>query len=307
MMKISIVIPVYNNSETLFETFDRICVEHNKNFHNLQLEVLFVNDGSTDESWNILKDLKFKYPQIVRCLQLSRNFGQLGALYAGFKLSTGDAVISLSADLQDPIELISQMVFDWQNDSEIVICHRENREDGSFRKFTSKIAYALSRVTYKELPEGGFDYWLMSRRVCDKLVSLSGRHNFIQGYLVSLGYRKTFHSYVRKERVHGKSGYTFGAKTKVLIDFLVDTSYFPIRIMSLIGFLFTASGFIYSISICISWYMGTTPFAGWAPIMILLLVIGGLIMIMLGIIGEYIWRLYDNQRAFPLYLVDSEL
>lgn len=303
---ISIVIPVYNNQETLKETCDKIIREYKINFKHLELEIIPVNDCSTDNSWDEIVKLKKEYKKILNPIKLSRNFGQLGALFAGFNHAKGDAVICISADLQDPIELISTMVKSWENDAEIVICYRENRTDGVLTKIFSKFAYFISRLSYPDLPSGGFDYWLMSKRVCKMLCSFKGRHNFIQGYLVSVGFSKVFIPYTRKERPHGKSGYSFKKKIKIILDFLVDSSYIPIRFMSSLGIITAFSGLIYSLFITYAWFSDQTPFPGWAPIMIMVMVIGGIIMTMLGILGEYIWRIYDNSKDFPLFIVDNE-
>ena len=138
------------------------------------------------------------------------------------------------------------------------------------------------------------------------LCSFKGRHNFPQGYLLSLGFSKAFIPYTRMKRPAGKSGYSFGQKLKIVIDFLVDSS-LPIRIMSLTGVFCSLSGVAYSLLITYGWFMHQTPFSGWAPLMVITMMIGGIIMIMLGVIGEYIWRIYDNLKDFPLYVIESTL
>lgn len=202
---------------------------------------------------------------------------------------------------------MSKMVAYWKDGTEIVVCHRQNRQDGFFRRIFSKFAYNIARASCAELPSGGFDYWLMSRRVCKLLCSFKGRHNFIQGYLLSMGFSKEFIPYTRAQRKVGKSGYSLGKKIKIVIDFLVDSSYLPIRLMSCIGGLLSLLGVIYSLMIIHAWYTYQTPFPGWAPIMIMLMIIGGMLMIMLGVIGEYIWRIYDNIKDFPLYIINEKL
>lgn len=303
---ISIVFPVYNNQGTLRISCEQVLAIHRSDFPHHDIEILFVNDGSRDESWDELISLKREFGDVIRPINLSRNFGQLGALYAGFNNAKGDAVICISADLQDPISLMGQMVKTWDAGVEIVVCNRKSRKDGFFTGIFSKIAYAVARVSVPDLPRGGFDYWLMSRRVCKHLCSFKGRHNFLQGYLLSVGYSKAFIPYTRIQRAEGKSGYSLGKKIKILIDFMVDSSYLPIRGMSCLGALLAVSGLIYSVMIVYARIRNETPFPGWAPIMIMLMIIGGMIMIMLGVIGEYIWRIYDNQRDFPLFIVEKE-
>ncbi len=269
---ISVVVPVYNNQLTLDETCREIMEVHESSFKEMEIEVIFVNDGSTDKSWDELLRLKGLYKERISLINLSRNFGQAGALFAGFNNARGDAVICVSADMQDPISLMAKMVAYWKNNTEIVICYRENRNDGFFPRKFSSVAYSIARTSYPELPRGGFDYWLMSSKVCKMLCSFKGRHNFVQGYLLSVGFSRAFIPYTRMKRKIGKSGYSF---------------------------------VVYSLLIAYAWFMHRTPFSGWAPLMVLTMTIGGMIMIMLGVIGEYIWRIYDNLRDFPLYIIET--
>jgi polyisoprenyl-phosphate glycosyltransferase len=302
---ISVVVPVFNNQPTLEETCRQIIEIHESGFKDLELEVIFVNDGSTDKSWEELVRLKDLYKVPICLLNLSRNFGQLAASFAGFNSARGDAVICVSADLQDPISLMGKMVAYWRSNTEIVICYRENRDDGFFSRIFSIFAYSIARVSCPELPRGGFDYWLMSRNVCKLLCSFKVRHNVLQGYLLSVGFSKAFIPYVRMERKVGRSGYTFWKKLKIAIDILVD-SYVPIRFMSFLGAFISLCGVIYSLLIVYAWYMHEVPFSGWAPLMIVSMIIGGIIMVMLGVIGEYIWRIYENLKDFPLYIIDTK-
>jgi glycosyltransferase involved in cell wall biosynthesis len=300
---VSVVVPVYNNQQTLEETCRQIMQVRESDFKDLELEIVFVNDGSKDNSWEELNRIKDRHPGNITLINLSRNFGQLGALFAGFNAAKGDAVICVSADLQDPISLIGRMVSYWKNGTEVVVCYRQDRDDGYFTRIFSGLAYAVARFSCPQLPKGGFDYWLMSRRVRNMLCAFKGRHNFIQGYLLSIGFSQAFIPYVRAQRQFGKSGYELAKKIKIVIDFVVDSSYLPIRFMSCLGMLIAFCGVVYSLLIIWAWSMHRTPFPGWAPIMIVVMVIGGIIMVMLGIIGEYIWRIYDNSKDFPLFIV----
>jgi polyisoprenyl-phosphate glycosyltransferase len=303
---ISVVVPVYNNQPTLDETCRQIMEIHESSFKELELEVIFVNDGSTDDSWNELLRLKDRYEGRVSLINLSRNFGQAGALFAGFNNARGDAVICVSADMQDPISLMAKMVAYWKNDTEIVICYREDRDDGFFPRKLSNYAYSIARATYPELPRGGFDYWLMSSKVCRMLCSFKGRHNFVQGYLLSVGFSKAFIPYTRMKRRVGRSSFSFVNKLKMVVDFMVDSS-LPIRFMSALGVVFSICGVVYSLLIGYAWFVHRTPFSGWAPLMVITMMIGGILMIKLGMIGEYIWRMYDNMRDFPLYIIEKKL
>ena len=302
---VSVVVPVFNNEPTLEETCRQIMEVHQNNFSDLKLEIIFVNDGSTDGSWQELTRLQKAHKETVCLIRLSRNFGQLGALFAGFNNARGDAVICVSADLQDPISLMAKMVAFWKENAEIVICYRENRDENVVARKTSALAYSIARISSPGLPDGGFDYWLMSRKICKMLCSFKGRHNFIQGYLVSLGFSKVLIPYTRTQRKVGKSGYSFGKKFKIVIDFLVDSSYLPIRFMSSLGAVISLCSVIYSGFIVYAWLINETPFAGWAPLIMVTMLMSGILMVMLGVIGEYIWRIHDNIRDFPLFIVET--
>ena len=305
--KISVVVPVYCNEETLRETCQRIIEVRNQKFHFLKLEIIFVDDGSSDGSWQELTNLREEYPNQVSLIKLSRNFGQVSAILAGYATAKGDAIITISADLQDPVSIMAQMVDHWAKGQEIVIANREARNDDIYSTLGSNIAYSLARKANPRIPEGGFDYLLMSKRAIEVLKSFKGRHRFFQGDVLWIGLPTTFIPYTRERRQHGKSRWTFRKKFKYSIDLILDSSYFPIRMMSAFGFFTASCGLLYTIIIVISWFQGDTPFKGWAPLMIIILIIGGLIMMMLGVIGEYLWRIYDDIKSRPLYIIEKEL
>ncbi|PKP68312.1 MAG: glycosyl transferase family 2, partial [Alphaproteobacteria bacterium HGW-Alphaproteobacteria-5] len=239
----------------------------------------------------------------VKAITFTRNFGQMAAMLAGFKEAGGDAVINISADMQDPIELIPQMIQKWQEGAEIVICYRTDRSDTISAKLFSYVAYGVLRLSVPQIPPGGFDFVLMDRKALDEFNSIDVRNRFFQGDLLWTGYRTSFIPYVRRKRTIGKSQYNFAKKLKNFIDAFLDASYLPIRFISSVGIILSILGVIYSLTIVYSWLRGGTPFSGWAPIMIAMLIIGGLIMVMLGVIGEYIWRIYDEVRKKPNYII----
>lgn len=302
-MKLSFVIPVYRNEGSLIPTFTKIKDLVTKN--KFEYELIFVNDGSDDNSFEELKEL-FKIDSNVKVLSFSRNFGQVAAVIAGLKEVTGDVVISMSADLQEPIELIEQMVQKWQEGNEIVICHRIDREDGFIANNTSKIFYKLMKYVNPKMPNGGFDFLLLDKKAVNVLNQIDERNRFFQGDVLWLGFNTAFIPYRRIKRAIGKSQWTLSKKIKYFIDGLLNTSYVPIRLMSFLGLCFSFVGFLYSLIIIYSRFVNNTPFNGWAPIMILLLIIGGMIMVMLGIIGEYVWRAYDETRKRPIYIIKDK-
>lgn len=305
MFKISVVVPVFRNSETVEETFNRISSTIHSSFSAATLEVVFVEDGSGDNSWDELTKLKKKKPDTITLVKLSRNFGQVSAILAGYEAATGDAVITISADLQDPTELMADMLLKWQEGNDIVIANRMARNDDAASTLFSKVAYGVARKANPKMPEGGFDYLLLSRRAKDVLITFKGRHRFFQGDILWLGFPTTFIPYERLKRPMGKSGWSFSKKFKYFTDLILDSSYLPIRLMSGLGFITAGTGLLYALIIVLSWLNNSTPFNGWAPLMVAVLVIGGMIMMMLGIIGEYLWRIYDDVKARPLYVLEE--
>jgi polyisoprenyl-phosphate glycosyltransferase len=301
-MKITFVIAVYRNEGAIAKTYEKIKSVFTTTLPDYQYELIFVDDGSDDGSLNEILDLRKNDPS-VKALTFTRNFGQMAAMLAGFKEATGDAVINISADLQDPVDLIPQMIHKWKEGAEIVICYRTDRSDSLAAKLFSRLAYGVLRISLPQIPPGGFDFVLMDKKVMDSFNTIDVRHRFFQGDLLWTGYRTSFIPYVRLKRLIGKSQYNFGKKLKNFMDAILDASYLPIRFISLVGVITSALGVLYSATIVYSWVRGETPFSGWAPIMIAILLVGGLIMVMLGIIGEYIWRINEEVRKKPNYVI----
>lgn len=302
MLKVSVVVPVYNNSGSLAPTHAGLCDVFATRLPSYEFELVFVNDGSADASLAELRAIRDADSR-VKVIDFTRNFGQMAAMLAGFKEATGDAVINVSADLQDPLDLIPEMMRSWEAGGEIVVCHRSDRADSLSARIFSRMAYSILRLAQPNMPDGGFDYVLMDRKVVDVFNSIDVRHRYFQGDLLWTGFRTTFIPYVRQERKIGRSQYNFSKKLKNFLDAVLDVSYLPIRLISLAGATTSMLGMLYGITIVIAWFMGTTPFEGWAPLMIVLLVVGGLIMLMLGVIGEYVWRINEEVRKRPNYIV----
>ncbi len=302
MKLVSFVVPVYRNEKAVSLTYEKIRSVFATTLSQYDYEIVFVDDGSDDGSLPELVGLRNADPR-VKIITFTRNFGQMAAMLAGFKQASGDAIINISADLQDPVELIPQMLQRWAGGSEIVICYRTDRADTMASKLFSHMAYSLLRVSIPQIPPGGFDFVLMDRKVLDTFNAIDVRNRFFQGDLLWSGYRTSFIPYVRLKRTIGRSQYNFWKKTKNFIDAFLDASYFPIRFISAAGVVTSLAGAIYSLTVVGSWLMGATPFSGWAPLMMVILFIGGLIMIMLGVIGEYVWRVYDEVRKKPNYVI----
>ena len=300
--KISFVVAVYRNEGAITQTYNKMCSVFSAELRDYDYEIVFVDDGSDDGSLAEVLQLR-EQDERIKAITFTRNFGQMAAMLAGFQQASGDATINISADLQDPVELIPQMISKWEQGAEVVVCYRTDRSDKLSAKIFSKFAYGALRLSIPEIPPGGFDFVLMDRKALDEFNSIDVRNRFFQGDLLWTGYRTTFIPYVRLKRTIGKSQYNLRKKLKNFLDAFLDASYLPIRFISLAGIVTAAIGVLYSLTIVYSWLLGATPFSGWAPLMIVILVVGGLIMFMLGIIGEYIWRIYDEVRKKPNYIV----
>lgn len=302
---ISLCYAVYQNAGSLEELYQRSREAMEENFPELECEFVFVNDGSTDGSLEKLVSIKERTGDgRIKIVNFSRNFGQVAAIQAGWAEATGDAVINLAADLQDPPEQCVLMIREWLGGRDVVISFRKSHSSSLLNRITSKIAY---RMLLPDVPDGGFDFTLLSRRAVDAILKLRDRNRFYQHDVLWIGFNAVFIPYDKGERVEGRSQWSFVKRLNYFLTCYVNVSYTPLRLMALLGAAFASSGVLYSLMIIYLYFMHRTPFEGWAPIMILLLIIGGLIMAMLGMIGEYLWRVFDETKRRPTYLIKERL
>jgi len=302
----TIVVPVYFNEGSITKTHTLIREQVVAQNPDLTHEFVFIDDGSKDGSFAELLELKKAHPDTVRVIKFTRNFGQVAGFMAGYALARGKCVINISADLQDPPSLINEMLQGYFKENyELVICTRQAREESGYRRFTSKLFYTLiKKFSFPNMPEGGFDFALISHKVRDIILAQDERNPFWQGQLLWTGYPIKWIPYTRLKREIGKSRWTFSKKIKYLLDGLLSYSFLPLRLMSIMGISTAILGFAYSLIVMVQWALGKSPFQGWSPLMIVLLTVSGLQMVMLGIIGEYLWRNLDQTRNRGLYLVD---
>lgn len=303
----SIIIPVYFNEgclQTTFTTIKQQVIDQNP---GRRAELIFVDDGSRDNSLTELLELQHSNPELVKVIKFTRNFGQVQAILAGFRLAGGKCVINISADLQDPPELINEMLaLHFDEGYEIVICSRESREETWFRRLTSQLFYNLmKKLSFPNMPEKGFDFALLGDKVKNFMLEQGEANPFFQGQILWSGYPLKFIPYTRVDRKIGKSRWTLSKKIKYLLDGVLGYSYFPIRMMSVAGAIVAISGFIYALAIFIDFFARGNPVQGWAPLMILLLLLSGVQMLMLGIIGEYLWRTLDEVKKRPGYIIEK--
>lgn len=303
----SIVIPVYYNEGCLIplmESLRTTVLEANASYTG---EVIFIDDGSGDGSLSELQQIQSQFPSTVTIIKLTRNFGQGNATLAGYEHAKGKCVITMSADGQEPPEIINQMLeaFFVEN-YDVVICARASRDESFYRKLTSRLFFYLMRkLTFKNMPEGGFDFWLMSRRAVNAFIRNLDAHPSGHGHVLWMGFRTKILPYHRRARHAGVSRWTLGKKFTSFLDGILAYSFAPIRVMSFAGCVFSFFGFAYAGLIMIDRLLLGNAIKGWAPLMILILVIGGFQMIMLGVIGEYLWRTLAQVRRRDMYLIDT--
>lgn len=301
MPLISFIIPVYNEEENLPILCQRL-QDFAKN-SEYDFEFIFIDDGSEDNSFPILKGLSAKEARI-KIIKFSRNFGSHAACLAGLMYSKGDACTFISADLQDPPELIQRMIDEWKKGYEVVIGVRE-WEGKSLRLFPRIYWKLVKKFALKSMPESGTDVFLIDKKVVDAVTSMKEKNTSIFGLILWSGFKQTVITYKKGQRHKGVSKWTFGKKIKLFIDTFVSFSYSPIRVISLVGIVFALAGFFYAIFIIFNRLFLAVPVEGWASLMVVLLVVSGVQLIMLGILGEYLWRNFDESRKRPIFIIDK--
>jgi glycosyltransferase involved in cell wall biosynthesis len=303
--KYSIVAPAYNESATLPE-FHRRIFETMETL-NEPWELIVVDDGSQDDTTDILRELSRQDPHL-RPVIFARNFGHQLAVTAGLDYSQGEAVIIIDSDLQDPPEVIPEMIMKWKEGYEVVFAVRTEREGESwFKLFTASIFYRLIyRITDVDIPLDTGDFRLLDRKVVSVLNNMREHHRFLRGMSVWVGFRQTGVSYKRHARFAGETKYPLKRMIKFANDAITGFSFFPLQLATYIGF-FSAGISILAIPIVIAMRLaGQQAFFGQATTLIAVLFLGGVQLISLGILGEYLGRLYDEARGRPLYIVREE-
>ena len=305
---VSVVVPVYYNADSLPLLHERLTAVENTlmDLHGVRLQLVFVNDGSRDASQAELVRIKEQRPDAV-VVRLSRNFGAVHASRTGFQFVEGDAFVILAADLQDPPELLLEMVPRWLAGRKFVIAVRKSREDPVVSRICSWLYYRLLRLlVLPGYPEGGFDIALMDRDMLEPMRNCS-KNAFTPLLAYWLGYEPEVVSYHRPRREHGRSGWTFTKKIKSFVDVMLGFSVTPIRLVSALGVVVAGSSFLYGISVVIAALTGHIPVPGYATLVSLVTFLLGLIILMLGIIGEYLWRIFDEVNRRPDTVIDEVL
>ena len=305
MKKISIVIPVYFNESNLPDTIPQLLSLEEK-LAEYSLELVFVDDGSGDRSLDVLRDYQSRSPERIKVVKLTRNFGSMSAIQAGFTVATGDCVGMISADLQDPPEIFLDMISHWEKKSKAVFAVRQDREEHLVQKMLSNTYYSLIRkFALADYPNGGFDFFLVDRQVAADLNRIQEKNTNIMTLVYWLGYKPVMIPYIRRQRTKGKSRWTLAKKVKLFIDTFVAFSFVPIRILSALGLLVAVGSFIYGGYVLFYWYFYGIEVKGYVPIVVALAFNSGLQMAMLGVLGEYLWRTLDEVRRRPQFVIDE--
>jgi glycosyltransferase involved in cell wall biosynthesis len=306
MIDISVVVPIYFNVGSIKKTCDSLKEMFSTHFKDLTYEIILIDDGSQDLSYNEMLECK-DVDKNVTTIKLTRNFGQVAAIYAGYQNSIGNCVLVISADQQDPVSLFIDLINSYlKKEAKIIVGERIGRDEDIYRRITSKVFYNLmKKLSFENMPKGGFDTILADREVINKLLELNEVNPFIQGQFLWTGYSIKFIKYFRQKREIGKSRWTLSKKTNYLLDGVMNYSYLPLRIFSILGITTFILGIIYAIVIIIDYFLGGSPFKGWAPIMIVILLFSGLQLVMLGLIGEYLWRNLEQSKKRPNFIIEK--
>ncbi len=302
---LDIIIPVFNEEPNIPILLERLR-DLQKQIASVEIEVLFVDDHSMDNSPTLLKDTCIQN-EGYHYLRLSRNSGSHIATLAGLEHARGNCAVFLAADLQDPPELIPQMLELWRQGSHVVWALREHREGISWsEKFFSNAFYRLlNRFGQVRMPPRGSDFALLDRTVIDALLQSASTSPSLGGEIARLGFRQAQIPYTKAKRQFGGSKWSFGRKLSAFADAFVLFSYIPLRVMSYLGMVCSLLGFLYALVVIFLRLFAGTPIEGWASLMVVVLLLGGIQMIMLGVLGEYLWRTLEETRRRPLYFIED--
>nr|WP_213650801.1 glycosyltransferase family 2 protein [Paenibacillus sp. J23TS9] len=303
-VRYSVVIPVYNEEEVIQETYWRL--KNVMDSTGESYELLFVNDGSRDRTAELILGIGEKDPSVT-LIQFSRNFGHQVAITAGMDYAKGEAVIVIDADLQDPPELMLEMIAKWKEGYDVVYAKRSERKGESlFKRQTASIFYrVLKRMTEIDIPLDTGDFRLLDRKVCDEMRRLPEKNRYVRGLVSWVGFRQTAVEYVRDERYAGESKYPLKKMLKLSMDGMTSFSSKPLKAAGIMGILIAAAGFIYLLVVLIEKWFTDVTVPGWSSLIALQILFSGCILMFLGVIGEYLGRIYDEVKQRPLYIVSA--
>ena len=303
-MDLSIVIPIYNEEMNLPALYARLAAMLDA--QPWQAEVIFVNDGSHDRSLAIMQDLAGRDPRI-HFITFSRNFGHQIAITAGLDLSRGAAVVVMDGDLQDPPELLPELYQKLHEGYEVVYAKRRSRQgESAIKLFTAKMFYRiLAGITSVNIPLDTGDFRIVSRKVVRALQQMPEQNKFIRGQIAWIGYRQTFLEFDRSERAGGEPGYTYSKLIRLALDGITSFSDLPLRLASIGGFAVSGVAFLVMLYALYARFFLQNYGVGWPSLIVSVLFLGGVQLMAIGVIGEYMARLGANSRQRPLYIIDE--
>ncbi|MBC8083235.1 MAG: glycosyltransferase family 2 protein [Hymenobacter sp.] len=303
-MDLSVVIPIYNEEDNIPALYNRLREVIDP--LDLRYEFIFINDGSRDQSLMLVQELALR-DERVRYIDFSRNFGHQIAVTAGLDLSVGEAVVIIDADLQDPPELIIPLYQKLHQGYEVVYAKRRSRQGESVaKKLTAKLFYRLlTSITNISIPVDTGDFRIISRKVVEALKLMPEQSKFIRGQISWIGYRQTYVEYDRAERAGGETGYTYGKMIRLALDGITSFSDAPLKAATISGFVVSGVAFMVLLYTLYSRFVTHDYEPGWPSLMTSILFLGGVQLIAVGIIGEYISRLSANVRQRPLYIISD--
>ncbi|HAU31282.1 MAG: Glycosyl transferase, family 2 [Desulfotomaculum sp. 46_80] len=305
-VRYSVIIPAYNEGAVINETYRRL--KQVMKTLNEPYELLFVNDGSRDQTAEIIKGFAASDPS-VKLLDFSRNFGHQIAITAGMDYARGDAVIIIDADLQDPPEVIPQMIDQWRQGYEIVYAKRSKRMGETFfKRTTAFLFYRILRALTEDIniPLDTGDFRLIDRKVCDAMRDIREKNRFVRGLVSWVGFRSTAIEYTREERFAGETKYPLKKMLRFSIDGVASFSYKPLKLAASFGLVVVAASFICLVVFLTQILFSYSAVSCWPPLIACLLLLDGFILIVLGVLGEYVGRIYDETKNRPLYILRNK-
>lgn len=304
MHMISIVIPTFNEEGNVKTLFDKV----KKNLGKEKFEIIFVDDGSTDNSLGIIKSMAIKNKE-VKYLSFSRNFGHQAALRAGLKVTRGDAVISMDADLQHPPELLPKIIENWENGYEIVYTTRDDSKSekvGIIRKSIGELFYkTINYLSGLSIDPGAADFRLLDRKVVDVINEFPEPNLFLRGLVNWIGFRSIAIDYVPAKRLSGKSKYSINKLFSLAINGITQFSVKPLRVSIIIGFIMAGAGLLYGVFALADYFISNHTTSGWTSLIIVILLTSGIQLIVLGIVGEYVGKTFLQTKERPDYILSD--
>ncbi len=302
----SIIVPLYNEELVIQETYRRLKAVMDTTKENY--EIVFVNDGSKDKTRDLVENM-CRNDEKIKLINFSRNFGHQAAITAGMDMALGEAIVVIDADLQDPPEVILEMIKKWKEGYEVVYGKRAKREGETFfKKFTAKTFYRLLRsMTSVDIPVDTGDFRLIDRKVCDALISLPEKNRYVRGLVSWVGYKQTCVEFVRQERFAGETKYPLKKMIKLALDGITSLSYKPLVISGYLGGLTFIAGIISTIAVITRQLINGTGMISLPLILAINITMFGLTLGCIGIMGQYIGRIFDESKGRPIYIIQSTI